>query len=99
MTDKLSNLAVDIAQSSEVSFLNAAAAGRLVVILLFAANAAAYLVNRNEYNIAGMLLAILAATLGYFACSAAAYAQNESKLVLASIALSLLSGIAFLLGA
>jgi len=82
-----------------LSFVNAAAAGRLVVALLFAANAAAYFVEHSAYAAAGMLCAIGAASCGYFACSAAAYLQDSGKPTLAAIALSVLSGLAFVAAA
>lgn len=90
---------MEMGNRDALSFVNAAAAGRLVVALLFAANAAAYFANHSGYAIGGMVLAIGAAACGYFACSAAAYLQEDQKLTLGSIGLCVLSGVAFLMGA
>ena len=88
--------------SKDALFLCAAAVGRLVVALLFAANVAVYFVEHSTHAIVGIVLSILAATCGYFGCSAAAYSDDPDagqKLTLASIVLCVLSGIAFLFGA
>lgn len=76
----------------------AAAAGRLVVTLLFAANAAAYLHAGSSWAVAGMVAAIISAALGYFAASAVAFGDNGAKLLNNSIAASVAAGIFFLLG-
>lgn len=88
--------------SKDTLFLNAAAVGRLVIVLLFAANAAVYFVEHSTWAVLGIILAILAGACGYFACSAAAYSDDPDagqKLTLASIVLCVLSGLAFLIGA
>ena len=88
---------------ADLSFDYAAHAGRMVVILLFAANAVVYSVDNGLAAAAGMLLAIGAAAFGYVACSLAAYVEENDrgadKLILCSLVLCVLSGICFVLGA
>lgn len=82
-----------------MSVESAAAAGRLVVTLLFAANAIVYLSHHAALSVAGMALAIIAATLGYFAASWEAYDRDGQGLLLGSILASVASGIAFIVSA
>jgi hypothetical protein len=88
--------------SKDAQFLSAAAVGRLVVALLFAANAVVYFVEQSTFAIIGIALAIVAATCGYFGCSAAVFSDHPDagqKQTTASIGFCVLSGIAFLIGA
>lgn len=80
---------------------NAAAAGRLVVILLFVANVLVYFVKASWYGAGGMLLSIAAAGAGYFAASFDEYdLETESQRILVfSMMACVASGMCFALGA
>jgi hypothetical protein len=84
-----------------MSIESAAAAGRLVVGVLFGANAVVYAATQSNWATAGIAFSLLAATAGYFAASSAAFGEHASaqRVLLGSIAFSVLSGICFLIGA
>lgn len=86
--------------NQQTAHLNAAAAGRLIVTLLFVANAVLYVEWHGVYALVGMTAAMAAAALGYFACSASAFYEETKaqKLIACSIVACLLSGLAFLVG-
>ena len=80
---------------------NAAAAGRLVVILLFAANALSYFTGPTWYSVAGIALAIVAAAAGYFAASYAEWGDDgfDQTILFISMMACVASGLCFVLGA